>query len=127
MEDLLRNLKIILQHFLKIKVLTTSHADNASIQHGEFLKNDMKLVKKDHDINHGINDFFFTKLDVGKKYRELSKVIIMNLTFSHGQADIERGFSQTILQRNIKEDSISSKGMIKATCWQINFDLILLR
>ena len=45
MEDLLRNLKIILQHFLKIKVLTTSHADNASIQHGEFLKNDMKLVK----------------------------------------------------------------------------------
>ena len=79
MEDLLRNLKIILQHFLKIKVLTTSHADNASIQHGEFLKNDMKLVKKDHDINHGINDFFFTKLDVGKKYRELSKVIIINL------------------------------------------------
>ena len=50
-EDIRRNLKIILQHFVKIKVLTTSHVDNASIQYGEFLKNDMKLVNKDHDID----------------------------------------------------------------------------
>ena len=45
-------------------------------------------------------------MDVGKKYPDLSKV---------GQADIEREFSQnkTILQQNIKEDSISSKRVIK--------------
>ena len=34
---------------------------------------------------------------------------------SHGQADIERGFSQnkTVLQQNTKEDSISSETVIK--------------
>ena len=75
----------------------------------------MNLAKKDDDINC-LNDFFFTKLDIGKKSPELPKVIIIIiLTFSHGQADIERGFSQnkTVLQQNIKEDSISSKRIIK--------------
>ena len=71
-------------------------------------------MNKDDDID-GLDDFFFTKLHVGKKYSELSKVIIIILTVSHGQADIERGFSQskTILQQNIKEDFISSKRIIK--------------
>ena len=74
----------------------------------------MKLVNKDHDIDR-LDEFFFIKLDVGKIYPELSKVIIVILTLSHGQADIERGFFQnkTVLQQNIKEDSISSKRIIK--------------
>ena len=73
----------------------------------------MKLLNKNDDIDR-LDDFFFTKLDVEKKYSELSKVIII-LTLSHGQADIERGFSQnkTVLQQNIKEDSISSKRIIE--------------
>ena len=62
-EDLPRNLKIILKHFVKIKFPTTSNDDNASIQYGEFLKNNMKLVNKDHDIDC-LDDFFFTKLEV---------------------------------------------------------------
>ena len=104
-EDLLKNLKLF-QHFVKIKVLTASHADKASIQYGEFLKNDVKLVNIDDDIDC-LDDFFFTKLDVTKKYPELSKVIIIILNLSHTQADIERGIS--VFQQNIKVDSISSK------------------
>ena len=110
-ENLRKNLKLLLQHFVKIKVLTTSHADKASFQYGEFLKNDMKLVNTDDYIDR-LDDFFFTKLDVGKKYLELSKFIIMILTLSH---EIEREFPQnkTALQQNIKGDSISSKRIIK--------------
>ena len=91
-EDL-KNLKHLQQHFFKIKVLTASHADKASIQCGEFLKNDMKLVNKDDNINR-LDDFYFTKLNVGKKYPELTNVAIIILTLSHGQAYIERRFSQ---------------------------------
>ena len=50
----------------------------------------MKLLNKDDDIDR-LDDF--TKLYVGKKYPELSKVIII-LTLSHEQVDIKRGFSQ---------------------------------
>ena len=39
--------------------------------------------------------------------------LIINLTLSLGQDDIERGFSQTILQQNIKEDSTSTKRLSK--------------
>ena len=52
----------------------------------------MKLVNKDHDID-GLDDFFFTKFDVGKKYSEISKVIAIILTISHEQTDIQKGFS----------------------------------
>ena len=92
-EDLLKHLKRLQQHFVKIKVLTASHADKAFIQCGVFRKNDMKLVNKDDDINR-LDDFYFTKLDVGKKYPELTNVAIIILTLSHGQAYIERRFSQ---------------------------------
>ena len=86
---------------MKIKALTASHADKASIQYGEFPKNDMKLGNKDDDIDR-LDDFFFTELDVGKKYPELSKFIIIILTLSHGQADIERGFSQNKTEKKKK-------------------------
>ena len=48
-EDLLKNLKFLLQYSVKFKAFSASHADKASIQYREFLKNDMKLVKKDDD------------------------------------------------------------------------------
>ena len=74
-----------------------------------FYKNYIKLVNKDDDIDR-LDDFFFTKLNVGKKYPELSKVIII-IILSHGQADTEREFPPK--KQNIKEDSICSKRMTK--------------
>ena len=113
-DDIIQYLKLLLQYFLKIKVLTASHTDKASVQYGEFLKIDMKLVNKDDEIDP-LDDFFFTKLRVGKKYPELSKIVVITLTLKYGQADIARGFSEnkTVLQQNIKEGSISSKRIIK--------------
>ena len=100
LEDLLKKFKAFSATFCQNQVLTVSHTDKASIQCGEFLKNDIKLVNKDDDIDR-LDDFFFTKLDVGKKYPEQSKVIIIILILSHVQTDNERGFSQnkTVLQQ----------------------------
>ena len=57
-------------------------------------------MNKDDDIDR-LDYFFFTKLDVEKKYPEQSKVIIIILILSHVQIDNERGFSQnkTVLQQ----------------------------
>ena len=85
-------------------------------------------MNKDDDIDR-LNDFFFTKLDVGKKYPELAKVIIIILTLSHRQADIERGFSRnkTVLQQTLRRIPFVVKELSKTTFLQINFNLILLR
>ena len=72
--------------FVKIKVFTASHADKASIQYGEFLKNDLKLVNKDDDTDL-LDDFFITKLYVGTLH--------------------------SYYYQNMKEDSIPSKRIIK--------------
>ena len=50
-DDIIQYLKLLLQYFLKIKVFTASHTDKASVQYGEFLKIDMKLVNKDDEID----------------------------------------------------------------------------
>ena len=42
----------------------------------------MKLVNKDDNADR-LYDFFFRKLDDGKKYLELSKVLIIILILSH--------------------------------------------
>ena len=70
-------------------------------------------MNKDDDIDRP-DDFFFTKLDVRKKYPELPEVIIIILTLSQEQADTEKGFSRykKILQQSIKGDLISSKRII---------------
>ena len=44
----------------------------------------MKLVNKDDGIAC-LDDFFFTKLDVRKKYPKLSKIIIVILNLNDGQ------------------------------------------
>ena len=51
----------------------------------------MKLVNKDDNINR-LDHFYFTKLDVGKKYPELTKVAIIILTLVIDKLILREGF-----------------------------------
>ena len=68
------------------------------------------------DINgiSRLDDFYFQKLKISK-YAELSAIVNIILTLSHGQSDVERGFSCNthLLEENIKDDLIVSKCLIK--------------
>ena len=68
------------------------------------------------DINgmSRLEDSHFQKLKISK-HSELASILEIVLTTSHGQSDIERGFScnALLLEGNIKDDSIVSKRLIK--------------
>ena len=83
----------------------------------------MKLANKDHDID-GLDDFFFKKFDVGKKYSEFTKIIIVTdkLIFRNGFPKMKLYCNKTS-----RRTPFLVKELSKATCWQINFNLILLR
>ena len=51
------------------------------------------------------------------KHPELASLLIVLFTLSHGQADVERGFSLNSgsLKDNIKDESVVSKQIVKST------------
>ena len=61
-----------------------------------------------------VGDFYFADLDLGK-FPDLSFLIKIVLTLSHGQAAVERSFSvnNSVLNLNMKEDSIVAKKIVK--------------
>ena len=79
-------------------------ADKAYDQYSS-LKGEMEVANIDFSMKIGrLDDFYFKKMKVSKF-----------LTLSHGQADVERGFSvnNDVLQDNIQEDLIISKRLVK--------------
>ena len=61
-----------------------------------------------------MDDFYFADLDLGK-FPDLSFLIKIVLTLSHGQAAVERSFSvnNSVLNLNMKEDSIVANKIVK--------------
>ena len=62
-----------------------------------------------------IDDFFFQDLKVYKKYPDMSTLLILILTLSHGQAEVERGFNNNnlVLKDNMSIDSIVARRFMK--------------
>ena len=63
---------------------------------------------------HRLVEFFFKELVIAK-YKELSYLVRIILTLSHGQAAVERGFNHSnyVLQPNMTPNTIISKQLIK--------------
>ena len=61
-----------------------------------------------------LDDFYFKTVGIGK-YKELSFVLKVLLTISHGQASVERGFSHNnaFLKTNMSPETVIAKRMIK--------------
>ena len=71
------------------------------------------MVNGSEDIDR-LDDFYFKEAKIGV-YPGLASVLKIILTLSHGQADVERGFSlnKSSLQTNINENSVVGKRLVK--------------
>ena len=84
----------------------------------------MKLVNKDYNTDR-LYDFFFRKLDDGKKYLELSKVFIIILILSHRVESFPK--IKLYCNKTSKRIPFIVKELSESTCLKINFNLTLLR
>ena len=80
---------------MKLIILAANHCDNVLTQFQEFLQNECKsdlFRLKSHLIerNIGLTSFFMYCLDI-QKYKDLSYVVKINLTLSHGESKYKRG------------------------------------
>ena len=98
-----------------MNIIPFTKADKAYIQYCNFIDDDMLLILENAKLfvrgESRIDDFFFQDLKVYKKYPDMSTLLILILTLSHGQAEVERGFNNNnlVLKDNMSIDSIVAR------------------
>ena len=103
---------------MKLNILAANHCGNALTQFREFLqsecKSDLFRLKSFNQKEHRLDELFFRCLGI-QKYKDLSYVVKIILTLSHGQASVERGFSinKSLVKVNMKEETIVAKKIIR--------------
>ena len=110
--------KVLLTHFIKLKIMPASDGDKSMPQFSDFIGHELKLNDdkfRNFDRNKVRLDDFFLNIIGVQKYDKFAFIIKVILTVSHGQAAIERGFgvNKTILDVNMKKESIVARKIMR--------------
>ena len=107
-------------HLLRLNILSTVVCDKAESQYSDLLK---EFVPKNQNLFEGFNrastcldHFYFNSEKIRLKIaNELGKVLKLIFMLSHGQAEVERGFShnKSITKENMSTTSFVSKCLIR--------------
>ena len=117
-DSLKSNIKTLLSHLLKLNILTTPVCDNVLSEYSDVLSNELHILNdefRSFDRQKQRLDSFYFSILKAQKYKNLSVVLRIIFTLSHGQASVERGFSvnKSILGVNMKEQSIVARKIIR--------------
>ena len=92
--------------------------DVVTTEFKKFLDVEVKTMRRESvtfsQKDDRLDDFYFKVLSVSK-YKDLSFVVKLILTLSHGQTSVERGFSlnANIMKTNMSPESLTAKRIIK--------------
>ena len=117
-QKLIDRLKTLLGNFMNLKILTPQQCDLVLSQFKDFMDIEIKAIKlESFKFTHPkdrLDDFYYQHACISN-YKELSFVVRLVLTLSHGQAAVERGFSinNTSVKTNMTPVSIISRRIIK--------------
>ena len=109
----------MLEKLVEYKQVTSHVADKAEKEYKKFLYTVVKENKafflefdKSKDM---LEEFFMRYLSDTVRFNNFMLIVKMVLTLSHGQADVERGFSlnDKLLVENIQEQSLISQRIVK--------------
>ena len=110
--------KMLLKCFIDLGILSPQQCDTATTQFKAFLDEKLKMFRADFDgfsrDCFRLDEFYFARIGV-QKYDQVSFVLRLLLTLSHGQAAIERGFSHNsfLLKTNMSPETVIAKRLIK--------------
>ena len=115
---LLLSLKPLLKCLMELDILSTKSCDNIVSEFHKFFESELKDLKRNtikySNKNDRLDDFYFKTAKISK-YENLSFLVKLILTLSHGQASIERGFSlnESICKKNMSSESLIAKRVVK--------------
>ena len=107
-ETLTKSLKALLSVLVKHSIIDISKGDKVLQEFGAFYDEDVSakltFFQDYSEKDQRLDTFFFSDLKVGEKYTNMSFVLRLILTMSHGQSSVERDFS---LKNNLEQDNQS--------------------
>ena len=124
----------LLTHLMKLKILSSAQCDKINAQFLEFLDDELKInveIFQSFSCDETALDDFFFKLVGMEKYKDLSFLLKIVLTLSHGQPAVERSFSlgnallnyewlsllHNFIQLSLNSDSAQVQTLLTA-CWR---------
>ena len=112
--SLRQKMKNVTTLLVQSKIIQPSEADEALKQYTELIQQ-KELLPAFNRCNDRVDSYFFKNLRIGDNKKDLAEVAKAIFTLSHGQADVERGFSinKTAIKVNQSEMSLISKRLIK--------------
>ena len=118
MDKLLQKWKMLLKCLVDLNVTSPQSCDKTSSEFKSFVDDDLPKVllefEKFSPEKDRLDNFFFDTVAMSK-FSNVSFVIKLLLTLSHGQASVERGFSnnKSILRTNMSAETVISKRLMK--------------
>ena len=103
---------------MKLKISTSVQCDKITKQFTDFTDSQLKLYAEKFrcfdSSTKDLDGFYFSDIDL-QGFKELSFLVEIILTLSHGQASVERSFgvNNTVINVNMSKDSIVAKKIIK--------------
>lgn len=109
--------KSVLSHLLKLNILSSKECDDAMSEFRLFIDDEVIKFKDtllEFPKEERLDELYFDTLAISK-HKNVANVVALILTLFHGQASVERGFSQNnfLLKVNMSPESIISKRIIK--------------
>ncbi|MEO0688534.1 MAG: hypothetical protein AAFY76_26575, partial [Cyanobacteria bacterium J06649_11] len=109
--------KSVLSHLLKLNILSSKECDDAMSEFRLFVDDEVIKFKDtllEFPKEERLDELYFDTLAISK-HKNVANVVALILTLFHGQASVERGFSQNnfLLKVNMSPESIISKRIIK--------------
>ena len=111
-----KHLGFLVEHLVSLKLVKEASGDKVLLQYTSLYNDVTGATFDDSEFPETrLDDFFYRKLLVHKKYPDLSEVLSIILTLSHGNSDVERGFSlnKGVQKVHVSEESIVSKRHVK--------------
>ena len=124
--SLMKIMKNLTQQLLMLGIISANIGDNAYEQYEDFIKSNFDSISyKDGDC---LDDIFFQTLKI-ERFPELAHIAMIIFVISHGQVDVERGFSinTNVIDVNMKEQSIRSKRLLEIICRNITSSRLQLK
>ena len=110
--------RTLVDKLYNLRKITVSTADNAKGQYDELLRA-VKFEHKERFLkfnfsNDRLDEFLGIYLNNERQYKDLWLICKLVFVLSHGQSNIERGFSvnKDVIQHNQKERSLISQRLI---------------
>ena len=109
---------MLLKCFIDIGILSLQQCDTTTTRFKAFLDEKLKMFNAGFDgfsrDCFQLDEFYFTRIGI-QKYDQVSIVLGLLLTLSHGKAAVKRGFSHNSfpLKTNMSPETVIAKRLIK--------------